>query len=90
MVLFINSYENDALKRKALLSMIQSAKSEARETAMAFDEQYDTDEMIEKKAKAQFFNLSQADRKHINERVGVKTSREKILMIQSLIWNCCS
>ena len=57
-----NSYENDALKRKALLSMIQSAKSEARETAMAFDEQYDTDEMIEKKAKAQFFNLSQADR----------------------------
>ena len=57
-----NSYENDALKRKALLSMIQSAKSEAREGAMAFDEQYDTDEMIEKKAKAQFFNLSQADR----------------------------
>ena len=57
-----NSYENDALKRKALLSMIQSAKSEAREGAMAFDEQYDTDEMIEKKAKAQFFNLSKADR----------------------------
>ena len=57
-----NSYENDALKRKALLSMIQTAKSEAREGAMAFDERYDTDEMIEKKAKAQFFNLSKADR----------------------------
>jgi len=57
-----NSYENDALKRKALLSMIQSAKSEARENAMAFNEKYDTPEMIDKKAKAQFFNLSGVDR----------------------------
>ena len=57
-----NSYENDALKRKALLSMIQSAKGDAREGAMAFNEKYDTPEMIDKKAKAQFFNLSGVDR----------------------------
>ena len=56
-------YENNpALKRKALLSVISSAKREAREDALAFNEKYDTEEMIEKKAKAQFFNLSDVDR----------------------------
>ena len=57
------AYENNpALKRKALLKVIASAKREAREDALAFDERYDTEEMIDKKAKAQFFNLSDSVR----------------------------
>ena len=53
---------NPGLKRKALLSMISTAKNEARTGAMEFNEQYDTPEMVDKKAKAQFFNLSDVDR----------------------------
>ena len=53
---------NPGLKRKALLAAISSAKTLARTGAMEFNEQYDTPEMIDKKAKAQFFNLSDVDR----------------------------
>jgi len=53
---------NPALKRKALLSMVQSAKTLAREGALAFNEEYDTPEMVDRKAKAQFFSLSTGDR----------------------------
>ena len=53
---------NPALKRKALLAVVQSAKTLAREGALAFNEEYDTPEMVDRKAKAQFFSLSTGDR----------------------------
>ena len=61
------NYKTNTQKRHAIKKVVGSLKTQARNDAMGFNEEFDTEEDVAKKAKAIFFNLPESSRGMIME-----------------------